>query len=274
MNSRGSPRRREKLPPSWTRPHVGASTGAGATRTSNSPSRSSARPAPASARTSASSRPTWRRRCRSRRSSCRRRGSRRPASLAHICSSEPYARASHAYGRSYRDIVRAFRGRFDHPPDVVAYPGDEDELRRLLEWCEEERIAAIPYGGGTSVVGGVEADVGEGYSGALSIDLAPARPRAGDRHGLARRADPGRRHWARRSRTSCAAAASRCATSRSRSSTPRSAAGSPPGRAATSPRSTRTSTTWWSRCGRSRRAGSGRAGGCPARAPGRAPTGS
>ncbi len=94
-----------------------------------------------------------------------------PASLAHICSSEPYPRASHAYGRSYRDIVRAFRGRFDHPPDLVAYPGDEDELRRLLEWCEEQRIAAIPYGGGTSVVGGVEADVGEGYSGALSIDL-------------------------------------------------------------------------------------------------------
>jgi alkyldihydroxyacetonephosphate synthase len=94
-----------------------------------------------------------------------------PAELAAICSSDPYERASHAYGRSYRDIVRAFRGRFDHPPDLVAHPADEDDLRRLLEWCEEERAAAIPYGGGTSVVGGVEADVGDGYSGAVSIDL-------------------------------------------------------------------------------------------------------
>ena len=94
-----------------------------------------------------------------------------PESLASICSSEPYERASHAYGCSYRDIVRAFRGRFDHPPDVVAHPADEEDLRRLLEWCEEASAAAIPYGGGTSVVGGVEPAVGDGYAGAVSIDL-------------------------------------------------------------------------------------------------------
>src|SRR5690348_14121200 len=94
-----------------------------------------------------------------------------PQSLAPLCSADSYERASHAYGRSYRDVVRAFRGRFDHPPDVVAHPADEDDLRRLLEWCEEAGAAAIPYGGGTSVVGGVETDVGEGYAGAVSIDL-------------------------------------------------------------------------------------------------------
>ncbi len=53
-----------------------------------------------------------------------------PASLAHICRSDPYERVSHAYGKAYRDLVRAFRGRFDHPPDVVAHPGDERELER------------------------------------------------------------------------------------------------------------------------------------------------
>ena len=94
-----------------------------------------------------------------------------PDSLAAICTTDTYERASHAYGRSYRDIVRAYRGRFDHPPDVVAHPADEDDVRRLLEWCEDAGVAAIPYGGGTSVVGGVEAAVGEAYSGALSIDL-------------------------------------------------------------------------------------------------------
>ncbi|HEY2602216.1 MAG TPA: FAD-binding oxidoreductase [Thermoleophilaceae bacterium] len=94
-----------------------------------------------------------------------------PAALAELCSADPHERASHAYGRSYRDIVRAFRGRFDHPPDLVARPADEDDLRRLLEWCADARAAAIPYGGGTSVVGGVEPAVGDGYAGAVSIDL-------------------------------------------------------------------------------------------------------
>jgi alkyldihydroxyacetonephosphate synthase len=95
-----------------------------------------------------------------------------PASLGDLCSADPHDRASHAYGRSYRDIVRAFRGRFDHPPDVVARPRDEDDVRRLLEWCADARAAAIPYGGGTSVVGGVEPAVGDAYAGAVSIDLS------------------------------------------------------------------------------------------------------
>jgi alkyldihydroxyacetonephosphate synthase len=94
-----------------------------------------------------------------------------PAAVAGICSSEKYERAAHSYGKSYRDLVRAFRGRFDHVPDVVAFPGDEREIAALLDWCTEEGAAAIPYGGGTSVVGGVEPAVGEGYAGAVSIDL-------------------------------------------------------------------------------------------------------
>ncbi len=79
-----------------------------------------------------------------------------PASLAHLCATDAYARASHSYGKSYRDIVRAFRGHFDSPPDVVAHPADEADLERVLAWCAEAGAAAIPYGGGTSVVGGVE----------------------------------------------------------------------------------------------------------------------
>jgi alkyldihydroxyacetonephosphate synthase len=95
-----------------------------------------------------------------------------PTSLAELCSTDAHERASHAYGRSYRDIVRAFRGRFDHPPDLVAFPRDEDDVRRLLEWCADARDAAIPYGGGTSVVGGVEPAVGDAYAGTVSIDLS------------------------------------------------------------------------------------------------------
>src|SRR3954462_9624959 len=92
-----------------------------------------------------------------------------PQSLAALCLTDTYERASHAYGRSYRDIVRAFRGRFDHPPDVVAYPGDEIELEQVLAWCADADAAAIPFGGGTSVVGGVEPRVP--HDAVVTIDL-------------------------------------------------------------------------------------------------------
>jgi alkyldihydroxyacetonephosphate synthase len=94
-----------------------------------------------------------------------------PAALAEICTAEAHTRASHAYGKAYRDVVRAFRGRFDHVPDVVAFPRDASEVREVLEWCGERGAAVIPYGGGTSVVGGVEARVGDGYAGAVTLDL-------------------------------------------------------------------------------------------------------
>ncbi|MFI4977628.1 MAG: FAD-binding oxidoreductase [Solirubrobacterales bacterium] len=96
---------------------------------------------------------------------------RAPAALAEICLDDDHARASHALGKSYADVVRGFRGRFDHPPDFVARPRDETEVECLLEWCSDQRVAAIPYGGGTSVVGGVTPDVGPGYNGSVSIDL-------------------------------------------------------------------------------------------------------
>jgi alkyldihydroxyacetonephosphate synthase len=95
-----------------------------------------------------------------------------PPALVEICSIDAHARASHAWGKSYTDVVRGFRGSFEHPPDFVARPRDEREVERLLEWCSDERVAAIPYGGGTSVVGGVRPEVGPAYNGAITIDMA------------------------------------------------------------------------------------------------------
>jgi alkyldihydroxyacetonephosphate synthase len=54
----------------------------------------------------------------------------------------------------------------------VAHPGDEGELESVLEWCADARAAAIPYGGGTSVVGGVEPLLPDGYAGAVTIELS------------------------------------------------------------------------------------------------------
>jgi alkyldihydroxyacetonephosphate synthase len=94
-----------------------------------------------------------------------------PQSLAGFVGDDRHDRASHALGKAYRDVVRGFRGQFDSPPDLVARPGDESEVEAVLSWCAEEGLAAIPYGGGTSVVGGVEARVDDDYPGAVSIDL-------------------------------------------------------------------------------------------------------
>jgi alkyldihydroxyacetonephosphate synthase len=78
-------------------------------------------------------------------------------------------RALHAHGASYLDVVRAMRGEFAYLPDVVARPADEAEVLRALEQADAAKASVTPYGGGTSVVGGVEPVPGPG--GAMSLDL-------------------------------------------------------------------------------------------------------
>jgi alkyldihydroxyacetonephosphate synthase len=95
-----------------------------------------------------------------------------PAELAGIGSSSPRDRITHTYGRSYRDLVRGFRGEFDSAPDWIATPGSEEEIAAVLRWAGESGIAAIPFGGGTGVVGGVEGCVEAPYRGVVSIDLS------------------------------------------------------------------------------------------------------
>jgi alkyldihydroxyacetonephosphate synthase len=94
-----------------------------------------------------------------------------PGWLAEICSTDPWERASRSYGKSYRDVVRGARGEFPRPPDLVAFPRDPGEVAALLAWCADARVAAIPYGGGSSVCGGVEPRIDDTWRGAVSIDL-------------------------------------------------------------------------------------------------------
>ena len=79
-----------------------------------------------------------------------------PAALASLCSTGTRARAAHTYGKSFRDLVRGLRGDFSNPPDVVAHPRSEDDVARGPRLVRGLRAAVIPYGGGSSVVGGVE----------------------------------------------------------------------------------------------------------------------
>ena len=80
-------------------------------------------------------------------------------------------RVHHSLGKSYPDIIRAFRGRIDHAVDAVAWPADERELEAILAWADGANAALVPYGGGTSVCGGVEPRVPGGFDGVVSVDL-------------------------------------------------------------------------------------------------------
>ncbi|MFE0464950.1 FAD-binding oxidoreductase [Kitasatospora sp. NPDC058965] len=93
-----------------------------------------------------------------------------PAALAHLVTADPRARAAHAMGKAYRDVARALRGRPGRIPDLVARPTGDREVADLLEWAGEQGVAVIPFGGGSSVVGGVEYR-GEAHRAVLSLDL-------------------------------------------------------------------------------------------------------
>jgi alkyldihydroxyacetonephosphate synthase len=68
----------------------------------------------------------------------------------------PAARASHAYGKAYRDVVRALSGDLRGAPDGVVFARTETEVEQVLDWAGSAGVAVVPYGGGSSVVGGVE----------------------------------------------------------------------------------------------------------------------
>jgi alkyldihydroxyacetonephosphate synthase len=90
-----------------------------------------------------------------------------PASLG--VSTTPEDRAAHTYGKAYRDVVRALSGDVHGAPDGVLFPASEAEIAEVLDWAGSAGVAVVPYGGGSSVVGGVEY---RGDGPWVSLDLA------------------------------------------------------------------------------------------------------
>jgi len=95
-----------------------------------------------------------------------------PAALAACCSSQTYDRAAHAYGKSFCDYARGLAGQYESAPDVVAYPRNEAEVAAVVDWAGGAQAALIPFGAGSSVVGGVEPRInGTSCRAAISLDL-------------------------------------------------------------------------------------------------------
>jgi alkyldihydroxyacetonephosphate synthase len=84
-----------------------------------------------------------------------------PGSLSNITTCARYERLLHCYGKSFYDSARAMACDFSNPPDVIAYPRSEQDVVDLLDWCSVRNAVAIPWGGGSSVVAGVEPPQGD-----------------------------------------------------------------------------------------------------------------
>src|SRR5262245_38008190 len=96
-----------------------------------------------------------------------------PAALAGIASTERYDRVAHTYGKSYPDYVRGLLGDYAAAPDVVVYPRNQLDIAAVLDWADAAQASVTPFGGGSSVAGGVEprADGLGRYRAAVTIDL-------------------------------------------------------------------------------------------------------
>ncbi len=81
------------------------------------------------------------------------------------------SRARHALGKSVFDLLALRAGRPLPAPDLVLQPGSHDEVLDLLSACARARAAVIPFGGGTSVVGGLTPDADD-FAGVVALDLA------------------------------------------------------------------------------------------------------
>ena len=87
-----------------------------------------------------------------------------------VVRTDKQARVEHAYGKSYRDLIRIRAGHIPYPPDAVVYPANQGQVVSLLAWAADRHVAVTPFGGGSSVLGGVEPAPGDGPT--ITLDLA------------------------------------------------------------------------------------------------------
>ncbi|HET7508344.1 MAG TPA: FAD-binding oxidoreductase [Solirubrobacterales bacterium] len=101
-------------------------------------------------------------------------------------------RLRHAVGRGYVDLARLRNGALEAAPDAVLMPRSASALQKVLETCATEGVAVVPFGGGTSVVGGVEPVRGD-HSRLISLDLGALRDVEVDERSLTARLGAGLR---------------------------------------------------------------------------------
>jgi len=107
-------------------------------------------------------------------------------------STETEDRVRHCAGLSYPDLITLRRGDLPSAPDAVVAPADAAAVAATLAACSEAGIAVVPFGGGTSVVGGVAPERGS-FDRLISLDLTNLRRFDLDTTSLTARLGPGLR---------------------------------------------------------------------------------
>jgi alkyldihydroxyacetonephosphate synthase len=81
---------------------------------------------------------------------------------------DPVSRIRHTRGKSTPDLLRIRAGETADAPDAVVLPGSHDEVMAVLDVCAGHRVAVVPFGGGTSVVGGLSPQGADAF---IALDL-------------------------------------------------------------------------------------------------------
>ncbi|HEY6003716.1 MAG TPA: FAD-binding oxidoreductase, partial [Anaeromyxobacter sp.] len=105
--------------------------------------------------------------------------------LAAPASADPLDRLRHARGQGFPDLLRLCAGRVAAAPDAVVRPGDEDETAAVLAACAAAGVTVVPFGGGTSVTGGVNAPEDDRPAVALDLERLAGLDGLDERSGLA-----------------------------------------------------------------------------------------
>jgi alkyldihydroxyacetonephosphate synthase len=88
---------------------------------------------------------------------------------AEYCRTDDHDRLLHAGGKSTLDLLKR-KAAVQDAPDAILLPGDDEAVLHILRYCSEHGIAVVPFGGGTSVVGGLDPIRGD-FEAVVSLDL-------------------------------------------------------------------------------------------------------
>ena len=85
-------------------------------------------------------------------------------------ATDPESRIAHCRGKSTTDLLRIRRGDAVDAPDAVVFPESHEQVLAVLQACQDGHVAVVPFGGGTSVVGGLTPETA-GFAGVIALDL-------------------------------------------------------------------------------------------------------
>lgn len=86
------------------------------------------------------------------------------------CRTDDRSRLWHAGGKSTLDLLRRNDSGEQDAPDAILLPAGEEQIGEILRYCSERRIAVVPFGGGTSVVGGLD-PIRDPFAATVTVDL-------------------------------------------------------------------------------------------------------